>query len=219
MMTLMGQFQPGIFYDLVKLHVYNAFMTWVSRPFTMVCDELNNQVERKHYHHKMFIQNSPQWIRKSRSIFHKWITKPTSFSWSSWLTRISWEPLHAWWSLLTLWPWSPWPTWFPRRSCNSSCWDRLAWYLVQNGVISGHMTCQEKKSTFLIRSGESNSAKSEQSTSKSSRLWSVMLGNFNNMKLVKKYWFRKYAENKDKYCVQFNFLAFVVCFSFFFFFF
>lgn len=71
--------------------------------------------------------------------------KPTSFSWSSWLTRASWKPLHAWWSLLSLWPWSPWPTWLTRRSRNGSCWDRLAWNLVQNRVVSCHMSYQEKK--------------------------------------------------------------------------
>lgn len=30
----------------------------VSRPFTVICDELNNQVERKHRHHKMLIQKT-----------------------------------------------------------------------------------------------------------------------------------------------------------------
>lgn len=84
-------------------------------------------------------------VSGKRGIFlYTWSAKPTSFSWSSWLTRSSWKPLHAWWSLLTLGPWSPWPTWLPRRSCNGSCWDRLAWNLVQDWVISGHMTCQEK---------------------------------------------------------------------------
>lgn len=81
-------------------------------------------------------------IRKGRYL---WSMKPTSFSWSSWLTRASWKPLHAWRSLLTLWPWSPWPTWLTRRSRDGSSWDRLAWDLVQNRVISCHMTCQEKK--------------------------------------------------------------------------